>query len=153
MRKKEIEKLVFDISESIVENMEFDLIDVEYVKEGPHMYLRIFIDKPGGVTIDDCQNASKLISEKLDEKDPIKSNYFLEVSSPGLDRPLKETRDLEKALGKDVEISLYRTINGKKKYLGELKDFDNNEIEIESENGNIKFNRNDIAKINLAIKF
>ncbi len=152
MNKKQIEQLVKDIVESL--NDAIELVDVEFTKEGIHRYLRIFIDKEEGVTLDDCQHVSQKISEQLDKIDPIEENYFLEVSSPGLDRPLKTKRDLEKSIGKNIEIKLYKKINNKKKYCGEFIEFDEDNIEIlDEEIGKIKIKRDDIAKMNLAIKF
>ncbi|MTI70001.1 MAG: ribosome maturation factor RimP [Firmicutes bacterium] len=154
MDKNKVESITKDIAIPISEDMNLDLVDVEYVKEGSHMYLRVYIDKPGGISIEDCQNISQKISEKLDKIDPIKENYFLEVSSPGLDRPLKTDEDLNKNIGKDIEVSLYKSINGKKKYIGNLLDISKEEIEIEDEDlGKCKLNRKIIAKINLAVKF
>ncbi|MBS4536010.1 ribosome maturation factor RimP [Clostridium sp. D2Q-14] len=153
MTKKEIEQLVFNLLEPVAKDMEFDLVDIEYVKEGPYMYLRVFIDKIGGVTIDDCQDFSQIASQKIDKIDPIEGNYFLEVSSPGIDRPLKKDKDFKRALKKDVEVSLYKPVNNSKKFIGELNDFDENSISLNIEDEIIKLNRSDIAKINLAIKF
>ncbi|NBI07899.1 ribosome maturation factor RimP [Senegalia massiliensis] len=153
MNKKEVEKQVYNIIYPISQEMDFELVDLEYVKEGPYKYLRVFIDKPGGVSIDDCQNFSKNISEKVDEQDPIKENYFLEVSSPGIDRPFKDDKDFKRALNKEVEVNLYKKINNSKTFVGELIDFDENIIIINNNKEDIKINRTDIAKINIAIKF
>lgn len=154
MRKLEIEKLVTELTSSIVDIHNFELVDVEYVKEGPHMYLRIYIDKPGGITIDDCQKVSEQLGEKLDEIDPIEENYFLEVSSPGLDRTLKNDTDLESNKDKDIEISLFKPLNGKKKYIGKLIGFNNEKIIFnDDEIGEVDLEREYISKINLAVKF
>lgn len=154
MRKLEIEKLVTELTSSIVDIHNFELVDVEYVKEGPHMYLRIYIDKPGGITIDDCQKVSEQLGEKLDEIDPIEENYFLEVSSPGLDRTLKNDTDLESNKDKDIEISLFKPLNGKKKYIGKLISFNNEKIIFnDDEIGEVDLEREYISKINLAVKF
>lgn len=154
MKKNIIESMVTEMLEPILSKFTYELVDVEYIKEGPHFYLRVFIDKPGGVTIDDCQKVSEELSVLLDERDPIKENYFLEVSSPGLDRPLKNNKDLERSIGKDIEISLYKQLNGKKKYIGKLVRFDDNEVKIINEKEEeIQINREIISKINLAIKF
>jgi ribosome maturation factor RimP len=116
--------------------------------------LRIFIDKPGGITIDDCQKASEIISAKLDEIDPIDSSYYLEVSSPGLDRPLKTNKDLDRNLGEDIEIKLYQGVNGKKSYIGKFLSFNNDCIVIlDDDNSEVELSRKNIAKINLAIRF
>lgn len=154
MKKREIEELTRKLVLSIINEYDFELVDVEYVKEGPHMYLRIYIDKDGGITIEDCQKVSEKLSDKLDEIDPIEENYFLEVSSPGLDRPLKTDRDLERNLDNEVEISLYKNEKGKKKHMGKLLSFTDDIIEILDENNEkIEFNRKNISKINLAVKF
>ncbi|WIV10898.1 ribosome maturation factor RimP [Proteiniborus sp. MB09-C3] len=154
MKKNALESMITEIVAPILMEYNVQLVDVEYVKEGPNLYLRVFIDKPGGVTIDDCQKVSEELSTLLDEKDPIQDNYFLEVSSPGLDRPLKNNKDLERSIGKDIEISLYKQINGKKKYTGKFVEFDDNNIVISDEKEeNMQISRDIIAKINLAIKF
>ncbi|RKD34474.1 ribosome maturation factor RimP [Thermohalobacter berrensis] len=152
--KKEIEKIVKDITIPILDDYDFELVDVEYVKEGSQKFLRVYIDKPGGITIDDCQKVSERLSDKLDEIDPIEERYFLEVSSPGIDRPLKTDRDLERNLNKDVEVSLYKPIDGKRKFMGKLIKFDDDKIQIEDESvGTLDIEKKIIAKINLAVKF
>ncbi|MGF7057123.1 ribosome maturation factor RimP [Brassicibacter mesophilus] len=154
MKKGDIENVVTEITQPILDTLDFELVDVEYVKEGPYMYLRIYIDKSGGITIDDCQKVSEKVSDILDEKDPIEDNYFLEVSSPGLDRPLKKDKDLERNIGKDVEISLYKPVNGKKKHVGKLLGFNTETLYIEDESTEeMHIERSAISKINLAIKF
>jgi len=154
MNKREVVKLVRDISESIAEQNGYELVDVEFVKEGPNHFLRIYIDKPGGITIDDCQIASEAINKRLDEIDPIDVSYYLEVSSPGIDRPLKTDKDLNRNIGKDVEVKLYQNIEGKKKLIGELLFFDENIVKIsDDELGEVEILKTNIAKINLAIRF
>ncbi|WP_416198001.1 MAG: ribosome maturation factor RimP [Sporanaerobacter sp.] len=154
MKKRDIEKNVEELSIPIIEELGFEIVDIEFVKEGPNNYLRIFIDKPGGITIDDCQKASEIISAKLDEIDPIDSSYYLEVSSPGLDRPLKTNKDLDRNLGEDIEIKLYQGVNGKKSYIGKFLSFNNDCIVIlDDDNSEVELSRKNIAKINLAIRF
>ncbi len=154
MTRKEIEELTRDISVPILDELNYELVDVEYVKEGPNRYLRLYIDQPEGISIDDCQKASEKVSEKLDKLDPIEENYFLEISSPGIDRPLKTEQDLEKALDEDVEVNLYKTLDGKKRYEGILVSFnDTNFIIQNDELGEIQIDRNIVSKINLAVKF
>lgn len=114
MAKNRVEKIAEELVMPIIEKEEFELVDVEYKKEGSNWYLRIYIDKPGGITLDDCQKVSEQLSDKLDEVDPIKENYFLEVSSPGLDRPLKKESDFERFKGEIVEVKLYEPLNGNK---------------------------------------
>lgn len=154
MNKNEIEKLTYKITEPIVEALNMELVDVEYIKEGPNMYLRLYIDKDGGVNLDDCQSVSQKVSEELDEKDPITENYFLEISSPGIDRPLKNDKDFDRSIGKDVEINLYKAVESKKKLTGKLVKYDDDNIYIEDEDSNEKtIERNIISKINLAVNF
>lgn len=153
MNRRQIEKMVADITMPIVEKFNYDLVDVEFVKEGPDYFLRIFIDKPNGITIDDCQEVSKMISEKLDDLDPIDRSYYLEVSSPGIDRPLKNDRDLKRNVGKEVEIKLYAPLDGKKIYVGNLKDFNDEQIKIETEEkSEFIIPKEKISKINLAFR-
>lgn len=154
MNKKELIKEIKKISEPIAESLNYELVDVEYIKESGSFYLRVFIDKEGGVTLDDCQMMSEQISNALDKKDPIKSAYYLEVSSPGLDRPLKTERDLERNLGKDIEISLFKAIEGNKKIEGNFLNFNEANIIVnDSNNKEISIPRELISVIKLAIKF
>lgn len=154
MKKNDIEQLTFKITEPIVEELDMELVDIEYIKEGPNMYLRVYIDKKGGVNLDDCQKVSEKVSEELDRKDPISENYFLEISSPGIDRPLKNDKDLERNIGKDVEINLYKAIDGKKMLTGKLLKYDEDNIYIESSSlEEESIERSVISKINLAVNF
>ena len=153
MSKQSIEKAVESYLEPIMEEHNFELVDVEYVKEGTNWYLRVFIDKKGGITIDDCELVSKSLEKTLDKEDPIKNSYILEVSSPGLDRPLKKDSDFERYKGRIVDIKLYKAFNKRRNILrvDKLKD---NIVYIIDEDGNeLSFNRNDIAIIRLAILF
>lgn len=109
-----IEQIAKDLVMPVLEKNNFELVDVEYKKEGSHWYLRVYIDKEGGITLDDCQLVSEYLSDRLDEVDPIEHSYILEVSSPGLDRPLKKPRDFERNIGKEIEISLYAPIDKRK---------------------------------------
>ena len=130
-----------------------DIYDVEYVKEGSDYYLRTYIDKPDGVSIIDCENVSRRLSDVLDEADFIPDAYILEVSSPGLGRTLKKDRHLEKSIGLDVEIKLYKPQNGSKEYEGMLERFDEESITITDEDGEKLFLRSEIALIRLALDF
>lgn len=154
MSKHRIEQLVQSYLEPIMGKYNFELVDVEYVKEGTNWYLRVFIDKEGGVTIDDCELVSRSLEVKLDEEDPIENAYILEVSSPGLDRPLKKDADFERFKGEIVDIKLYKPINKKKEYRGELVGLKDNIVTIiDEDNNTLSFSRNDIAIIRLAILF
>ncbi|MFN7250800.1 MAG: ribosome maturation factor RimP [Anaerobacillus sp.] len=112
----------------IVSEMQLELVDVEFKKEGKNWFLRVYIDSETGVDIEDCGTVSERLSEILDEKDPIPQAYFLEVSSPGAERPLKKPADVEKAVGKNVFITLYEPIQGEKAFEGKLVSFDGNEL-------------------------
>lgn len=154
MNKKEILKKVSEICNSIASNLNYELVDVEFIKESGSYYLRVYIDKVGGITLDDCQKMSELLSEKLDEEDPISIAYFLEVSSPGLDRPLKTDKDLNRNIEKEVEISLYKPFEGNKTYMGKLNSFNDEFISINNEaNELINIPRDSISIVKLALKF
>ena len=130
-----------------------EIYDVEYVKEGSEYYLRAYIDKPDGVNINDCENVSRALSDALDEADFIPDAYILEVSSPGLGRTLKKDRHLQKSIGLDVEVKLYKPLNGTKEYEGVLERFDENTLTISVEEEELTFTRSDIAVIKLALDF
>ncbi len=138
----------------IVTEYQFELVDVEYVKEGGNWYLRAYIDKPGGITVDDCEVVSRRLSDLLDEKDFIEEAYILEVSSPGLGRPLKKDKDFARSIGEEVEIRTYRAIDHEKEFTGVLKSFDKDVIVIELEDNEIRnFARDNIALVRLAFDF
>ncbi|WP_164215491.1 ribosome maturation factor RimP [Virgibacillus sp. YIM 98842] len=115
----------------ILRKRDLELVDVEYVKEGKNWFLRVYIDKAGGIDITECGEVSEELSEKLDENDPVKGTYYLEVSSPGAERPLKTKDDLINNIGNNVNIRLYEPINGEKEYEGRLADFSDNLLTVE----------------------
>lgn len=131
----------------------FELWDVEYVKEAGTWYLRAYIDKEGGIAVDDCEVISRILSDWLDQTDFIEDSYILEVSSPGLGRPLKKERDFERSLGEEVEIRLYKALNKQKEFTGILKAYDKEKVTIETAEGELVFDRPDIALIRLAFDF
>ena len=131
----------------------FELVDVEYVKEGSNWYLRAYIDKPGGITIDDCELVSRAFSQELDREDFIEDSYIMEVSSPGLLRPLKKDKDFERNLGKAVELKTFRMIDRQKDFTGILKAYGKESITIETEDGEKIFARTDLALVRPAIDF
>ena len=131
----------------------FELWDVEYVKEAGTWYLRAYIEKEGGIAVDDCEVISRILSDWLDQTDFIEESYILEVSSPGLGRPLKKERDFERSLGEEVEIRLYKALNKQKEFTGILKAYDKETVTIETAEGELVFNRPDIALIRLAFDF
>lgn len=155
MAKREIyEQKTEELLMPIIEANNFELVDVEYVREGSNWYLRAYIDKEGGINIDDCELVSRALSDKLDEKDFIEDAYILEVSSPGLGRPLKKEKDFTRSIGELIEIKLYKAINKQKEFEGVLISFTKDTITIECEDGNEEtFNRSDIALVRLAIDF
>ena len=137
----------------IVERMEFELVDVEYVKEGSTWYLRAYIDKPGGITVNDCEAVAREMNEILDVEDFISDSYIFEVSSPGLGRALKKEKDYVRNIGKDVEIRTYRSINRCKDFCGVLKAYDAITVTIETDGEEMVFEKSDIALIRQAIDF
>ncbi len=155
MAKREIyEQKTEEILLPIVAEYDFELVDVEYVKEGSTWYLRAYIDKPGGITVNDCEMVSRRLSNILDEKDYIEDSYVMEISSPGLGRPLKKEKDFKRSLGREVEIRTYRMIDKSKEFIGILKDYDDKTVTIEPDDGTLKtFERGDIALIRLAFDF
>ena len=138
----------------ILERMHFELVDVEYVKEAGNWYLRFYIDKEGGITVDDCEAVSRRFSDILDEKDYIEDSYIFEVSSPGLGRPLKKEKDFKRNLGEEVEIRTYRAIDRQKEFVGILKSYDENTVTITYEDETEQtFDRKEIALIRQALDF
>ncbi|MDE6388599.1 MAG: ribosome maturation factor RimP [Lachnospiraceae bacterium] len=137
----------------IAEKYGVEIYDVEYVKEGSDWYLRAYIDKPEGVNIVDCENVSRALSDVLDAEDYIPDAYILEVSSPGLGRTLKKDRHLEKSLGMNVEIKMYKPIDGSKEFAGILKAYDVDTITIEENGVNRVLSRKETALVRLAFDF
>lgn len=138
----------------LMEEYKFELVDVEYVKEAGTWYLRTYIDKEGGIAVDDCEVISRRLSEWLDEKDFIDDSYIMEVSSPGLGRPLKKEKDFIRSVGKEVEIKLYRQFNKQKDFTGILTSYDKESVTIGLEDETeMVFVRSDIALIRLALDF
>lgn len=138
----------------IVLKNSFELVDVEYVKEAGNWYLRIYIDKEGGISIDDCEIVSRELGDLLDKDDFIEDSYILEVSSPGLGRPLKKEKDFLRSIGKEVDIKTYKAINKVKDFTGILKEYDGNTCSIELEDETtMTFELKEIALIRLALDF
>ena len=138
----------------ILDRMNFELVDVEYVKEGGTWYLRAYIDKEGGITVNDCEAVAREMNEILDREDFVEDSYVFEVSSPGLGRPLKKEKDYIRIMGKEVEIRTYRAINREKEFYGILSAYDENTVTIKTEDGTeMTFEKSDIALIRLAFDF
>ncbi|WP_291292961.1 ribosome maturation factor RimP [Enterococcus sp.] len=143
----------------ILEAQNFELVEVEFVKEGKSWFLRVFIDKEGGIDIEECAYVSEQLSDKLDacDPDPIPQAYFLEVSSPGAERPLKKEEDYHRAIGEYIHLSLYQPVEGEKQFEGFLQSFDDEQlvikIRIKTREKELTIERKNIAKARLAIQF
>ncbi|MCR6111081.1 ribosome maturation factor RimP [Bacillus sp. A301a_S52] len=152
-----IQSTVEQLVQPVLEELSLELVDVEFQKEGKSWFLRVYIDGDGGVDLDDCTSVSERLSELLDEHDPIEQAYYLEVSSPGAERPLKKEKDMENAIGKNVFITTYAPINGEKAFEGKLAQFDGETLTIETKIKtrivpvNIPYNK--VAKARLAVVF
>jgi ribosome maturation factor RimP len=144
---------VAKLLEPILKELELDLFDLIFVKEGNNWYLRIFIDKDYGVDINDCENTSRAIEKILDEKDFITQSYILEVSSPGIDRPLRNQEDFDKFSGEVIDIKLYKALNKRKEFQGVLIGLANDEISIQEDKEILKFDKKDVASCKLAVIF
>lgn len=151
-RREEYETRTEGLLAPIAEANGVSIYDVEYVKEGSDYYLRAYIDKPGGVNIQDCENVSRALSDILDREDFIPDAYILEVSSPGLGRALKKDRHLQASLGEEVEIKLFKPIEKCKEFAGVLEGFDNETLTVREGDNPRTFKRSDIALVRLALK-
>ena len=152
MRREHIEELVADEVEKIIAGTALELVDVEYVRER-NWYLRVFIDKQGGVDLEDCQAVSEKLSKILDEKDPISDNYLLEVSSPGLDRVLKKEKDFIRYQGRDVDIHFFKPHNGTKLLTAVLKGREGDVLTVSHDETEETLDMKDISQIRLHIDF
>lgn len=154
MKKRRVVDVVADIVSPFCKANEMELVDVEFVKEGPFRYLRIIIDKEEGVSLDDCSMVSKFLNSKLDEIDPIEEQYFLEVTSPGVERELKKDEDFGRFAGRLVQANLFQPLNGKKVIKGTLKGLKENRVIIETENhGELDIPKDKVALIKLVVEF
>lgn len=143
-----IEEKVTNLIEPIIEKIGYELYDVEYAKEGKNYFLRIFIDNEKGIDLNDCEKVNNEITDILDEKNYIKEQYFLEVSSPGIERILRKNKHLEKNIGKEINIKLFKKDeNGNKEYFGDLLEYDENYIKIKQNDNEIKIERKNISQI------
>lgn len=149
-----IASIVYEMVEPIAAEQGVELVDVEYIKEGGQYILRVYLDKSGGITIDDCQQVSNILSDLLDEKDPIPEAYLLEVSSPGIDRPLKKDADFVRFAGQKVDISTYAPVNGlKKKFTAELVGLEDNKIVVLVNGERLSLERDQVSQVRLAVEF
>lgn len=149
-----VEQKTEELIAPMIEAHHFELVDVEYVKEGSMKYLRVYIDKEGGITVDDCEVISREFNDVLDREDYVDEAYVFEVSSPGLGRPLKKDKDFARSLGDEVEVRLFKALNKKKEYTGILKSYDEQTVTITTEDDeDVVFERASIALIRLAFDF
>jgi ribosome maturation factor RimP len=153
MGKVKIEDIVIEMTEPIVEVLGLELVDVEFLKEGGSWFLRLFIDKPGGITHDDCQAVSERVGVILDEKDPIPQSYIMEVSSPGIERPLKKPTDFEKFRGHKVRVSTFSPVNGQKEFVGELVGLEVGNVIIKVKNQDVTLSLGQVARVRLEADF
>jgi ribosome maturation factor RimP len=152
-KREEYEQKTEALVLPIIEANNFELVDVEYVKEAGNWYLRVYVDKEGGIAVDDCEVVSRALSDKLDVDDFIEDSYILEVSSPGLGRPLKKEKDYVRSIGKEVDIHLYKSIEKQKEFTGVLKSYTKEEIVLQIEDTDVTFDRANVALIRLSFDF
>lgn len=153
-RREQYESRVEQFLLPVMEEYRFELVDVEFIKEAGNWYLRAYIDKEGGIAIDDCEVVSRRLGEWLDQEDFIADSYILEVSSPGLGRPLKKEKDFVRSIGKEVDVKLYKAMDKQKDFTGILKDYDKDTVTLEYEDKTTQvFHRQEIALIRLAFDF
>ncbi len=153
-KKQEYEQRTESLILPILNKNQFELVDVEYVKEGGSWYLRVYIDKEGGITVDDCEAVAREMNPVLDEEDYVEGAYIFEVSSPGLLRPLKKERDYVRNMGRLIEIRTYRPVSHEKEFYGILKAYDDKSVTITKEDGeDLVFGKQDIALIRQAFDF
>jgi ribosome maturation factor RimP len=150
-----IEDAIWTMAEPLVLENGMELIDVEYVKEGAEWYLRLFLDKEGdeGIDLDDCELISRKFSDILEEKDPITQAYQLEVSSPGIERPLKRTKDFQRFQGEKVQVKTFSEVEGKKQFIGILQETTEETVTLDVDGTSIAIPRKQIGKANLVWEF
>lgn len=148
-KKGNVAQRVWELSEPLAKELNLSLWDVQFVKEGADWFLRVFIDKEGGVSIDDCEAVSRPLSDLLDEADPIPEGYIFEVSSAGLDRVLRKPEHFEKCLGQQVDVKLYRPQAGSKEYTGALTGYQDGDVLVDDR----RFEKKDVAQVRLHVSF
>ncbi len=154
MAYSKLEKMIIDMATPVAETLGCYIYDTEFVKEGTMKYLRIYADKEdGGISIDECERINRKMGEILDREDPIKENYVLEVSSPGIERKLKTPQHFEKYNGRQIDVGLYKAVDGSKTLSGILKGFENGSFEIETDNGEKTFGLDDVTFVKLHFDF
>ena len=151
---KKITDVVWELAEPVVQEHGCQLWDVEYVREAGQWYLRLYLDKDGGVDILDCEAISRRVSDLLDEADPIESSYVFEVGSAGLERQLKRPSDFARFMGSPVLLKTYKPVNGRKEFAGKLAGYDNGAVELDMGTAQpLRFEKQDIALVRLRVEF
>lgn len=155
MKRRKVVDVVSDLLVPFLPGQGMELVDVEFVKEGQYRYLRVFIDKEGGISLEDCQKVSEFLNEKMDSMDPIEENYFLEVSSPGVERVLKKDSDFERFKEQLVEVKLYFPLEGTKVIEGTLKGLKDGKVAVQPENSPkiLEIPRDKISLVKLLVRF
>ncbi len=148
-----VEDKVRALAQPVVDAKGLELVDVEFVKEGAHWYLRVFIDKPDGIDLDDCEAVSLELGPIIDEADPIPQEYLFEVSSPGLDRPLKKKEDYNRYQGRLVKVNTFAPVNGKKEWIGQLVGLTDNQVQLKVDNETVAIPFDKVAQARLEIEF
>ena len=147
-----VTELVRALAQPIAAENGCSIWDVEYVREAGTWFLRVYLDKEGGVNIDDCEAVSRPLSDALDEADPIEGSYTLEVSSAGIDRVLRHPEHFDTLLGAEVEVRLYRPVEGRKDHVGLLKAYDNGDVTVTLPSGDVTFPKKDVAQVRLYVR-
>lgn len=153
MNASRVRQIVVDMLQPYLDREGFELVEVEYVKEGGNYFLRVYVDKEGGIDIDECGRISEYLSDRLDADDPIPDAYILEVSSPGAERPLKKPEDFRRAVGKDVYITTYEPIDGKKEFEGRLLSYDETQLSVKAGKKDVVIPTTKVAGARLTIIF
>lgn len=154
MKKRRVVDVVEEIVTPYLKERDFELVDVEFVKEGPYRYLRVTIDSEPGISLDDCADVSRYINGKIDSVDPIEEQYFLEVTSPGVERPLKKDSDYAKFAGEKVQLKLYQPFEGQKVIVGELVGLENDNVIVNHEKmGKIEIPKSKVSLAKLVVDF
>lgn len=155
MGARRVVDLITEMAEELAEPLQLEIVDIEYRREPNGRVLRVFIDKPGGITLDDCQDMSRALSERLDETDPIDEAYSLEVSSPGLERPLKRPRDFERFAGETVHVRTYGPLDGRRNFKGELVGLKDEHVVVtlEDGSGDVSIPMEQVARARLVAEF
>lgn len=147
-----IEKIVYDLAFPVVNEAGLELWDVEYVTEAGQRYLRIYLDSPEGIDLDDCERVSRILDPILDEKDPVPDSYIFEVGSAGCERQLKRPSDFERFMGSNVEVKLYSAVDGAKQWVGTLAAYEDGDVVIEA-GGEHRFTKKQVASVRLRMEF